>query len=274
MLGDDVTILVLSSAALFLLITGFLGYFVVLYRNRQFINKQEQEKLQAAFRFEILKTQLEVQEYTLAYISRELHDNVNQVLSFVKLNLGLITTDNESISQKVTESRDLIGETINDLRNLSQSLSFERINRLGLRQAIITESEKINKSSILTAVVITNGQEYTLGGQRELVLFRIFQESVNNVLKHAAATKLTINFEYGAEVFLLVIEDNGKGFSKPQTGPQQGAGLDNIVSRAAMIGAAASIKSSPGEGCRVGISLNPLTKELYTDEIYSDSAGR
>ena len=274
MLGDDVTILVLSSAALFLLITGFLGYFVVLYRNKQFINKQEQEKLQATFRFEILKTQLEVQEHTLAYISRELHDNVNQVLSFVKLNLGLITTDNESISLKVTESRDLIGETINDLRNLSQSLSFERINRLGLRKAIITESEKINKSSILIAVVITNGQEYTLGGQRELVLFRIFQESVNNVLKHAAATKLTINLDYGAELFLLVIEDNGKGFSKPQTGPQQGAGLDNIISRAAMIGAAASIKSSPGKGCRVGISLNPLTKELYTDEIYSDSAGR
>ena len=84
---DTVIVLVISSAALFLFITSFLSYFVVLYRNKQVINKQEQDKLQANFKLEILKTQLEVQEDTLSYISRELHDNINQVLSFVKLKL-------------------------------------------------------------------------------------------------------------------------------------------------------------------------------------------
>lgn len=271
---DTVIVLVISSAALFLFITSFLGYFVILYRNKQVINKQEQDKLHATFKLEILKTQLEVQEDTLSYISRELHDNINQVLSFVKLNLGLVSSDNEIISQKVSESRELIGETINDLRNLSHSLSFERIAQLGLAKTVHIEAEKLNKSGMLNTYVNLLGEEYPLGERRELVLFRIFQESVNNVLKHAAAGNLKIDFIYKPDLFQLIIKDDGKGFLQALNSEQQGNGLKNIIKRAALIGALATVESLPGLGCTVDVSFNPLTKELYADGLFSDRPGR
>ena len=274
MYGNDVTVLVLSSAALFLFITVFLGYFVVIYRNKQNINRKEQEKLQATFQFEILKTQLEVQENTFAYISKELHDNVNQVLSFIKLNLGLINSDDEVVSQQINESRDLIGETINDLRDLSQSLSFDRIMQLGLVKTISTSAERFNRSNVLNTSVTVQGDEYSLGEQRELVLFRIFQESVHNVLKHAAASQLTVNLNYCPDLFLLTIKDDGKGFLQMAKSEQQGAGLQNIINRAALIGAVAEITSTPGLGCTVAVSLNPLIKQSYADGSYSDSLSR
>ncbi len=100
-------------------------YFVVLYRNRQLKNKKEQDELQANFRQELLKTQLEVQEQTLNYISSEIHDNVTQVLSFVKLTLAGIASSSEGEKKaKINETRELVAQTITDLRDLSKKLKF------------------------------------------------------------------------------------------------------------------------------------------------------
>src|SRR5258708_35907012 len=125
--NESIRVLMLLTGAFFACITGFIIYFVVLYRNKQLKNKKEQEQLQAAFQQELLKTQLEVQEQTLNYISTEIHDNITQVLSFVKLNLGMITNETEINKKKINETRELVSKSINDLRNLSKSLSFEHI---------------------------------------------------------------------------------------------------------------------------------------------------
>ena len=99
------------------------------------------------------------------------------------------------------------------MRNLSHSLSFERIAQLGLAKTICIEAKKLNKTGILNTSVNLLGEEYSLGERRELILFRIFQESVNNILKHAkAAGNLKIDFIYKPELFCLTINDDGKGF--------------------------------------------------------------
>src|ERR1700752_2656681 len=90
---DSIGTAILLTGGLFAFLACAVIYFVVLYRNRQLKNKKEQDQLQAAFRQELLKTQIEIQEQTLENVSKEIHDNITQVLSFVKLSLGTLGND-------------------------------------------------------------------------------------------------------------------------------------------------------------------------------------
>jgi signal transduction histidine kinase len=270
MQADELELMILSTTALFVIVIGFIIYFVVLYRNRQLKHKQEQDALTSAFNQELLKTQIEIQEQTLSYISSEIHDNITQVLSFVKLNLGLVNGETENNKKKITESRDLLSQSINDLRNLSKSLSFEHIIQLGLVKTIELETDRINNSGLLSVLLITEGEPYPLGEQCELVLFRIFQEALNNALKYSKAPVFKINLQYSSELFNLTLEDDGVGFLTGPTGKQDGLGLRNIKNRAALIGADATINSAPGEGCRIKVTLNPLKLRLYEDGAHQD----
>jgi len=264
MLDENVRMVVFSSAALFAFVTLFIIYFVVLYRNRQLKNEQEQEELHANFRQELLKTQLEVQEQTLNYISTEIHDNITQVLSFVKLTLGNIAGAIEEEKRgKILETRELVAQSITDLRDLSKSLSFEHIASQGLIRTIEKEVERIDKSGLIKVSLEQEGNSYPLGEQRELVLFRIFQESLNNTLKHAEAGHLKILLQYNADLFILSLEDDGSGFSTERLENKSGSGLRNIENRAALIGGTATIDSSPGKGCNIKVVLNPLKQQLY-----------
>lgn len=271
---ENLSTLVLATAVLFAGITGFVIYFIILYRNKQLINKQEQERLQSEFRNEILRAQIEMQEQTLTNISREIHDNITQVLSFVKLDLALTDGMAEpEKQQKINSSRELLSQTIADLRNLSKSLSFEYITVNGLVKTIETEAERINNSGLLRLSISIEGDSYSLGAQRELVLFRIFQEALNNTLKHASAKHLKISLQYFNHLFNLTLEDDGDGFSKKLLYSQSGSGLKNMENRAALIGAVATIESSPGKGCCIKVTLNPLEQQVYADGNYSNSPG-
>jgi len=261
---ENIQLLVLSTAALFVLVIGFIIYFVVLYRNRQLKNKQEQAELHTAFHQELLKAQIEMQDQTLNYISGEIHDNITQVLSFVKLSLAMPMSGAEKQS-KINESRELIGQAINDLRDLSKSLSYEHISSLGLLKTIKIEVERVNKSGLIDVVFSIDGEHYSLSSQPELVLFRIFQEALNNVLKYSAAKQLNIRLQYHVELFTLTLEDNGVGFSSELLKSNSGSGIKNIINRAALIGGTATIASSPGKGCRIEVALNPSKKQYYSD---------
>jgi signal transduction histidine kinase len=261
---DNIETIVIITGLVFAFLVCSVIYFVVLYRNRQLKNKREQEELQANFRQELLKTQLEVQEQTLNYISAEIHDNITQILSFVKLTLGSIASgiDGEK-KAKVNETRELVAQTITDLRDLSKSLSFEHISSQGLIRTIEKEVERVNKSGLISVSLEQEGTSYSLGEQRELVLFRIFQETLNNTLKHAGASYLKIMLQYHPDLFNLTLEDDGSGFSAETLDNKSGSGLRNMENRAAMIGGTATIDSSPGKGCRIKVILNPLKQQLY-----------
>lgn len=259
-----------------LLLIGFLAsfiiYFIVLYKNKQLSHKREQDKLQAVFQQELLKTQVEMQEQTLNHISREIHDNITQVLSFVKLNLAFpAKATREDVELKISESRVLVAQVINDLRDLSKSLSYEHIIQLGLVQTMEIEAGRINKSGIIKIELSVGGDARNLGEERELVVFRIFQEALNNALKHSGAKLLKISLDYFDHLFNLTIQDNGVGFPA-DTLSNSGSGLRNMVNRAALIGADAVIDSAPGKGCCIKITIDPLTQYTHANRNH-DSPG-
>src|SRR6185312_10422143 len=151
----------LLTGIFFAFLVGCVIYFVILYRNRQLKNKKEQEERETLYRQEILKTQIEIQEQTLENISKEIHDNVTQVLSFIKLTLGpLGSALDESRKAKLNESRELLSQTINDLRDLSKSMSFEHIKSIGLAKTIEKEVERMNKSGIIDVHFSKKGEAY------------------------------------------------------------------------------------------------------------------
>jgi signal transduction histidine kinase len=271
MKNNELYLVFFSSTFFFFCLSIFIIYFILLYQKRQIKNKQDQENLQSTFRQELLKAQNEIQEQTLTYVSREIHDNITQVLSFVKLNLAMTGTLSEfERSQKVKESRKLVAQAIGDLRDLSKSLSFEHIVKLGLVKTIEIETDRINKSGIVDAAFVVNGNPYPLSDQRELVLFRIFQEAVNNSLKHAGANLLKISLQYSDQIFTLTIEDDGAGFLNNDS-QKEGSGLKNMQSRATLIGAVLTINSDIGKGCCIKITIDPLLQQLYANANYPNS---
>jgi len=274
MANKDIGSLIIFSTLIFLLAPAFIIVYINTYNRRKKKHIEEKAQMEQNFHSELLKTRIEIQDQTLNHISQEIHDNITQVLSFVKLNLAL--TDNlaeEDKSVKIKESRELIAQTISDLRDLSKSLSFEHVCTLGLLKTIEIETSRINKSGLINVEVSTVGEIYSLGEQHDLVLFRIVQEALNNTLKHANANRLKISLQYSDILFNLTVEDDGDGFSADELKDKNGSGLKNIENRAALIGASAIINSSPGNGCSINLSLNPLVQETYVNGTYSNSPG-
>lgn len=269
---QEIIELIVFATLIFLLAPAFLLVYINLYNRRKKRHIEEKEQLRSAFEQELLKTQVEVQEQTLGNISREIHDNITQVLSFVKLNLGMIHDAGNSTQIKINESRELVAQTINDLRNLSKSMSFDHIVQQGLVKTIEIEVGRANNSGLIKTELKVEGKPFSIGDQRELVLFRIFQEALNNTLKHAGAAHLKIVLQYSAQLFNLTVEDDGAGFSGDVGTANGGSGLKNIEHRAALIGAVAVIASSPGKGCRINVSLNPV-EQLYDDGTPADRFG-
>ena len=271
---EEIILLIIAGTAVVMLLGVFIVSFLLVYQKKQNKNALEKAQIKSSFQQELLKTRMEIQEETLNQISRELHDNITQVLSFVKLNLGELGRNlGEHEKMRVNDNRELIAQSISDLRNLSKSLSFEHISVMGLVKTLEIEVERVNRSGIINLSLLVEGHSYALGEQRELVLFRIFQETLNNALKYAQADNFKMSLYYKEQMFNLTIEDDGVGFEPELLKDKGGSGLRNIVNRAALIGAEATINSSPGNGCSINLSLNPLVQETYANGTYSNSPG-
>jgi len=239
-------------------------FFIVLYlreynkRHRSYMN--EKRVMEANFNQVLLQTQLEIQEQTFKNISQEIHDNIGQVLSLAKLNLNRMDINKQQdLEEKIKDSKNLVSKAIQDLRDLSKTLNTDNIAAIGLIKAIEYELGMIRKTGSHKTSLLIGGQVTRLDAHKELILFRIVQEVLNNILKHAGAKEITIQADYKSESFQLVIKDDGNGFDlAPLNNPDNndtGLGIRNMHNRARMIGADFSIQSALGSGTEVKMIL-------------------
>src|SRR6478735_7904839 len=129
--------LIIGGVALLSILVVFIILFISLYQKRYYTNLKEKQELQSSFQQELLKTRLEIQEETFRNISQEIHDNIGQALSFVKLNLNTVDPHNASVViDKLSESKNLLTKTIQDLRDLARSLNTDFVSEMGLQVAI------------------------------------------------------------------------------------------------------------------------------------------
>ncbi|HYF32640.1 MAG TPA: sensor histidine kinase [Chitinophagaceae bacterium] len=220
------------------------------------------QKKKLKFQQELLKSKIEIQEQTLQKISQEIHDNIGQVLSLVKLNLHTTDfSDLETTGETIQRSKELVGKAITDLRNLSKSLSPEMIKEIGLHETIQREIALIAKTGRYEAIFNHQGQPFRFDKQKELILYRIFQELLNNIINHARAKTVIVRLFYESRQFNLTVSDDGKGFDDRRllTEQQFGLGIRNMQNRASLIGATFQLTSTLGKGTTVSIDL-PLEK--------------
>jgi signal transduction histidine kinase len=206
----------------------------------------------------LLKTKLEIQEQTLYNISNEIHDNLGQSLSFIKLKLNSIHAHNADKSKDIiAESVALLTKVIQDLRDLAKTLNTDFITSAGLVSAITQQLDFLKKTGAYYTELTVTGEEIKCQPHHELVLFRIVQELLNNIIKHAAADRILVRIQYQAEGLVIVVQDNGKGFSLHPHQPvhRDGLGLSNVRSRIRLINGTIEFESSQGKGTRIIIQL-------------------
>jgi two-component system, NarL family, sensor kinase len=201
-----------------------------------------------------LQSQLEIQEQTFQKISREIHDNIGQKLTLAKLYLNTFDFDDRHTAmQQVNDSVNIIGEAINDLSDLSHSMSSEIILNSGLIKALEFEAEQLAKTALYKIIFSATGSPVFLDTKTELVLFRIVQEALNNIIKHANATVIDINLHYTAALLAMQIKDDGKGFCIDEN--NTGTGLQNIKKRVGTLSGNLTINSTLGIGTEIKIEI-------------------
>jgi len=201
---------------------------------------------------------VDTQEQERSEIGKELHDNVNQVLTTTKLYLDLALTNNELKDELITKSTRNIVSVINEIRQLSRSLMDPSIGDLGLIDSIYDLIENINLTQKLHVKLHADDRlEDLLNKNQKLTIFRIIQEALNNAIRHARASHVMITIKKEKQIIHLLIQDDGIGFEPSQV--RKGAGLKNIQNRIYLINGSHSIETAPGKGCIIKINF-PLTK--------------
>jgi len=248
--------LVFGSAIFFASLTGFIIYFLMFHRKKQILHVLQQEKLEEKFQQEITKTQLEVQEQTMQTIGADLHDNIGQLLSLTSLTLNSIELDGDKKNRKKIDAAiDLTMRSIKEMRLLGKLLQGDQLVGMGLDEAIKYEINWIEKSGKYKVNYTNDGEMPAASSpDKDLILFRILQEVLNNIIKHAQATQINILLDYLEAVLQLQVTDNGIGFNHSDLQPaRSGMGLQNIQKRASIIGGEANITSNPAEGTTITI---------------------
>jgi PAS domain S-box-containing protein len=205
----------------------------------------------------ISQATINTQEKERTEISKELHDNVNQVLTTTKLYLDLAITNPELRDELIIKSSKNIIGAITEIRNLSRSLMIPSLGDLGLVDSIEDLVENINVTKKIDAVFLYEAiDETTLNENQKLTLFRIAQEALNNVIRHAEATHTIIELSGQKNTIQLMVKDDGKGFDSLST--KKGAGLNNIWNRVYLLNGYLTVDTHPGKGCTLVVELPHL----------------
>jgi two-component system sensor histidine kinase UhpB len=202
----------------------------------------------------ITETTIQAQEKQRNEIGKELHDNINQILATVKIYLGLLKNNKGDTSELLDKSYEYVNEAIEEIRKLSKSLVSPSLGNITLRQAVEDLVHEVNMTNELTmSLIYSVDPALKIDNKKELMIYRIVQEQINNILKHSHATKADIEFKSDAANLHLTISDNGIGFDKKER--SKGIGLQNISSRVEFYSGQINILSSPGSGCKFEIMI-------------------
>lgn len=215
----------------------------------------EQRNLQAQlaekeviYRRHLARTVLDTQENERKKLAEELHDNVNQLLGVVKLYIEHAIADDAIRDSLLKKSNEYIDKVIEELRNLTRNLAPPLLAELGLEQSLISIAETIEEvQPINIRIDIENIDEASLQDGQKLMLYRIVQEQLNNVVKHANAANVTVHLEQIDNKVSLVITDDGRG-TDLSTDQGQGMGLRNIRNRIELYQGTVAMDSAPGKG--------------------------
>jgi two-component system NarL family sensor kinase len=208
------------------------------------------------------KAVLNAEENERKRIAGELHDGLGQMFSAVKMNLsaitGNLTFDDEQSKEVFYKTMNLVDESCREVRVISHQMAPNVLLKSGLAAAVRDFINKID-SRKLKINLETFGLQERIDQNIETVLYRVIQETVNNVIKHSGANKLDIQLDKDDEGINAMVEDNGRGFDATQVEKFEGIGLKNIRTRVTYLKGTVDFSSNPGSGTLIAIFI-PFAK--------------
>ncbi|MGG9959982.1 sensor histidine kinase [Ferruginibacter sp. SUN106] len=244
------------AAIIVLLIAGIFILILISYaNNRKKKFMLEKEHLQVLFKEQLLQSQVEMQEHTFNIISEEIHDNVGQLLSLAKVQISIMEQGENLNRLLLSDIKESISKALTDLRDIAKSLNTDRLKLNSLAEITNHELQRIGRLGTITTSFYSFGKEIGIEEQKKLIILRIIQEGLQNILKHARATSIEVLFYYDLSQFRFEIKDDGIGFDTNLINKKDGLGLQNIINRASLLGGDGKIESSVNQGTTISVNL-------------------
>jgi len=253
---SEVTLILFGSTVIILLLTGLVVFSLFISQKRKYRFRQEKLGMKNNFDQELLQSRLEIQSQAFESISRELHDNVGTLISIAIVHMKSLNIPMpEREQQKINEADGLLNEALDSLRDISRSIHPENISRMGWQQAFIAELERIRKTNLFTVQYAEEGEPVVIELRKQVIIFRILQETLNNMVKHSNGSHITVHIGFSGNEVKITIKDDGKGFDKRAAElAGHGSGIRNMIARAAMLPALLTIESEVEQGTTVTLS--------------------
>lgn len=206
--------------------------------------------------FRSLRQLVDAQEAERRAIGAELHNDLGQMLTALKLILGTPALGSgDEAGEALVEARQLVSELLERVRDMALRLRPAMLDDLGLRDTLDWYLEHAARQGRLAWDLQTRGLDQRPAAEVETACFRVIQESVNNVVRHSGARTVTVSVEHGSGQLSFEINDDGKGFNVAEARERDrsgaGSGLDAMEARLMLLGGELTVASTPGEGTRV-----------------------
>lgn len=202
---------------------------------------------------------IETQEQVLQNISQDLHDDAGQQLTYINFQIENLKLDSPELNQTLQPLSQSVSGLSQSIRSISHSLNNQVLLQQDLTKAIESEILRLQKGPIPIELVKKGSAKRIFSTNEKIVIYRIFQEIMNNCFKHSKAGRIEIRLRTGPS-FEMVIADNGKGFDYEKIKDTTTTmGLQNIISRAAIIDYSVNIYSVIGEGTKIRLSENKIS---------------
>jgi two-component system, NarL family, sensor kinase len=217
---------------------------------RQKIRQLEEEKKLLAARLLV-----EGQEEERKRIATELHDGLGVLLSATKMQFSTISDKSPENMKLIEKATKMLEQASGDVRKISHNMMPGLLTKFGFYEAVEDLFEQVGDAGEIHASCIILGNQVRLSENKEIMLYRIIQELVNNTLKHAQAKEMSISIKILPDKMDITYSDDGKGFDYPQKLESESLGLKSIQSRVNFLNGTLVVDSKPGSGVKFSMSI-------------------
>jgi two-component system, NarL family, sensor histidine kinase UhpB len=205
---------------------------------------EEQKKISRAI--------IKAQEQERNRLGQELHDNINQILAATKMYMTMAGDGNTKIKELIAYPLELLDNSIHEIRLLS-SKQVTPLQNINLKELIQVLLDNLSEHTVIKPVFVYNVINEAIDDDLKLNIYRIIQEQINNIMKHADPKNVNVSVQANGKAITIAVSDDGRGFNT--SNKRKGIGISNMINRIKSFNGDVAIKSSPGKGCAVQIKI-------------------
>jgi two-component system NarL family sensor kinase len=252
---SQVFLLIAIGTGVMLILAGTIVLFITFYQKRMFEARLKQQVLESQFQQKVLEATLDSQESERSRVAGDLHDSIGGMLSAVRVGLSAIGRQLPN-THVLDAQKQMLDDTIESVRKISRELMPATLEKFGLIPAVRELCEKMQATTHIQIGLMELGETRPIDNRRQLMVYRITQELLNNAFKHSKATYIEVVFNFRENLYLIV-EDNGIGMSPRQMAEsgRKSLGLFNIQSRVQLLSATVTIDPDKKDGSKITVSV-------------------